>query len=257
MRAMQLLGVRLSTRGDRRDGCRRPPAGPGALHSSAAVAGWESINRLIDPRPIANPWLLVAAGLIGFADNELVAIYRIRVGRRIGSAALVADGVHARLDGFTSLSVVLGAIGVLAGFPLADPIIGLLIAASIMVLPCGTVKSIGRRLMDGIDPDLHKRAEHALEHALGVRGVHDLYLRWIGHRLTGSATIEVDAEDLLTASQTADQAEAHLRAALGNLDAFTVTPIPPVPAQRLSSAVRGTIPPGGIFFSILILEERP
>jgi divalent metal cation (Fe/Co/Zn/Cd) transporter len=107
------------------------------LHSSAAVAGWESINRLIDPRPIANPWLLVAAGLIGFADNELVAIYRIRVGRRIGSAALVADGVHARLDGFTSLSVVLGAIGVLAGFPLADPIIGLLIAASIMVLPWG------------------------------------------------------------------------------------------------------------------------
>ncbi len=84
------------------------------------------------PRPIENPWLLVGAGLIGFAGNEAVAIYRIRVGRKIGSAALVADGVHARLDGFTSLSVVLGAIGVLLGFPIADPIIGLLIAVSIM-----------------------------------------------------------------------------------------------------------------------------
>ena len=252
---MQLLGVRLSTRGDRRDGCRRPPAGPGALHSSAAVAGWESINRLIDPRPIANPWLLVAAGLIGFADNELVAIYRIRVGRRIGSAALVADGVHARLDGSTSLSVVLGAIGVLAGFPLADPMIGLLIASSIMVLPWGTVKSIVRRLMDGIDPDLHKRATRPGTRP-GRAGRPRSFLRWIG-TVSGLRNHRGRRRRPPDGVQTADQAEAHLRAALGNLDAFTVTPIPPVPAQRLSSAVRGTIPAGGIFFSILILEERP
>ena len=87
-----------------------------------------------------------------------VAIYRIRVGRRIGSAALVADGVHARMDGFTSLSVVLGAIGVAIGLPLADPIVGLLIAVSIILLLWGTVRSIGRRLLDGIDPELVDRS---------------------------------------------------------------------------------------------------
>lgn len=191
---------------------------------SAVVAGWEAISRFIHPRAIENPWLLVAAGIIGFIGNELVAIYRIRVGRRIGSAALVADGVHARLDGFTSLSVVLGAIGVLLGFPLADPIIGLLIAISILLLLWGTIKSIGSRLMDGIDPDLYERAEHALEHVDGVRDVQELRLRWIGHRLTGSATIAVDTDELHEATHIAQHAAEHVREAIHNVDSFTVTP---------------------------------
>jgi len=191
---------------------------------SAVVAGWQAIDRFIHPRPVENPWLLVAAGVIGFAGNEIVAIYRIRVGQKIGSAALVADGVHARLDGFTSLSVVLGAVGVLLGFPLADPIIGLLIAISILMLLWGTVKSIGARLMDAIDPDLYSRAEHALEHADGVQAVRDLRLRWIGHRLTGSATIEVDTTDLNAASHVAEHASEHLHETIGNVDAFTITP---------------------------------
>lgn len=194
---------------------------------SAVVAGWQAIDRFVHPRPVEAPWLLVAAGLIGFAGNELVAIYRIRVGQRIGSAALVADGVHARLDGFTSLSVVLGAVGVMLGFPLADPIIGLLISISILVLLWGTVKSIGARLMDAIDPALVERAEHVLEHTDGVHGVHDLRLRWIGHRLTGSATVEVSTTDLQDATHVADQAAEHVRRAMGNLDAFTVTPARP------------------------------
>lgn len=193
---------------------------------SAVIAGWEAIDRFIHPRPIENPWLLVAAGIIGFAGNEAVAIYRIRVGQKIGSAALVADGVHARLDGFTSLSVVLGAVGVLLGFPLADPIIGLLIAVSIMSLLWGTVKSIGARLMDAVDPDLVRRAEHAMEHAEGVAAVRNVRLRWVGHRLTGSATIEVPSNDLHTAAATADHAAEHVREELRNLDEFTVTASP-------------------------------
>ncbi|MBT2503850.1 cation diffusion facilitator family transporter [Curtobacterium sp. ISL-83] len=194
---------------------------------SAVVAGWEAIDRLLHPRPIEQPWLLVLAGVVGFLGNEAVAIYRIRVGRRIGSAALVADGVHARLDGFTSLSVVLGAIGVLVGFPLADPIIGLLIAVSIVLLLWGTVKSIGARLMDAVDPELLDRLEHAVAHVAGVRRVTDVRLRWIGHRLTGSATVEVDAaSDLGDATRVADAATTRARAAVGNLDTFTVTPVP-------------------------------
>jgi len=191
---------------------------------SAVVAGWQAIDRFINPRPIENPWLLVAAGLIGFAGNEAVAIYRIRVGQKIGSAALVADGVHARLDGFTSLSVVLGAIGVLVGFPIADPIIGLLISVSIMALLWGTVKSIGARLMDAIDPSLISKAEHALEHTTGVEAVRNLRLRWVGHRLTGSATIEVAAASLHDAEHIAAHAAEHVHEAMGNVDEFTVTP---------------------------------
>jgi cation diffusion facilitator family transporter len=193
---------------------------------SAVVAGWEAIDRFVHPRPIENPWLLIVAGVIGFAGNEAVAIYRIRVGQKIGSAALVADGVHARLDGFTSLSVVLGAIGVLLGFPLADPIIGLLIAISIVMLLWGTVKSIGARLMDAIDPHLVEKAEHAMEHVDGVTAVRDVRLRWVGPRLTGSATVEVAAADLHAASHTAEHAAEHAHEALGNLDAFVVTPAP-------------------------------
>ena len=191
---------------------------------SAVVAGWQAIDRFINPREIEFPWLLVAAGLIGFAGNEAVAIYRIRVGRKIGSAALVADGVHARLDGFTSLSVVLGAIGVLLGFPIADPIIGLLISVSIMVLLWGTVKSIGARLMDAIDPALVSKAERALVHTTGVEAVRDLRLRWVGHRLTGSAIVEVDTTELDVAEHVAEHAAAHVRGVIGNVDEFTVTP---------------------------------
>ena len=89
---------------------------------------------------------MIAAGVIGFLGNEIVAVYRIRVGQRIGSAVLVADGIHARTDGFTSLAVVVGGVGVLLGFPLADPIVGVIISAAIFVLLIGTVRSVGRRL---------------------------------------------------------------------------------------------------------------
>ena len=133
----------------------------GVVAASAIVAAWQAIDRLLNPQPIENLGWLMAAGVIGFIGNEAVAIYRIRVGRRIGSAALVADGVHARTDGFTSLAVVIGAIGIALGFPLADPIIGLLISATIFVLLWGTIRSVGSRLMDGIEPELLDRAEHA------------------------------------------------------------------------------------------------
>jgi cation diffusion facilitator family transporter len=189
----------------------------------AVVAGWEAISRFIHPQPIHNAWWIIVAGVIGFAGNEAVAIYRIRVGQKIGSAALVADGVHARIDGFTSLSVVIGALGVMLGFPLADPIIGLLIAASILVLLWGTVKSIGARLMDAVDPALVDRAEHALTHTDDVVSVPSIQLRWVGHRLQGTASITVNTDSLREAQHIADHAAEHVRRELRNLDSFTVT----------------------------------
>lgn len=189
---------------------------------SAIVAAYQSIERLFNPQPLTNLWWVVAAGVIGFAGNEIVAIYRIRVGQKIGSAALVADGVHARTDGFTSLAVVIGAIGVMLGFPLADPIIGILISAAIIVLLWGTVRSIGRRLMDGIEPDLADRARSALERTPGVLAVSHLQLRWVGHRLQGAATIVVSDTALSAAEMIARNAEHHLMDALPNLDAMLI-----------------------------------
>ena len=171
---------------------------------SAVVAGYESIRRLIDPEPITNPGIVLVAGLIGFAGNELVAIYRIRVGRRIGSAALVADGLHARTDGFTSLAVVVAALGVMAGFPLADPIIGLLITLAILVVLKGAATDIYRRLMDAVEPGLVDAAETSLRAVPGVLDVESLRLRWTGHRLRAETGVIVDPGlDVVTAHDIA------------------------------------------------------
>ena len=189
---------------------------------SAIVAGYEAIDRFFHPATLHNLGWVIVAGVIGFAGNEAVAIYRIRVGQQIGSAALVDDGVHARIDGFTSLSVVIGAVGVMLGFPLADPIVGLLIAVSILILLWGTVRSIGRRLMDGIDSDLVDRAETALKSTPGVISVPRLQLRWVGHRLQGAATIQV-ADTTLSAAEGIEHEAAHqLGHALPNLDDMVI-----------------------------------
>lgn len=189
---------------------------------SAVVAAWQSVDRIFHPQPLHELWWVIAAGLIGMVGNEAVAIYRIRVGRRIGSAALVADGVHARIDGFTSLAVVLGAAGVMLGFPLADPIVGLLISAAIIVLLWGTVRSIGRRLMDGIEPQLVDRAEEALAGSAGILAVEGLQLRWVGHRLHGAATVTVADAALSTVEETLHGAEHRIGHALPKLDDFAV-----------------------------------
>ncbi|WP_288025388.1 cation diffusion facilitator family transporter, partial [Arthrobacter sp.] len=183
---------------------------------------WQSIDRLVHPQPLHNLWWVIAAGLIGFAGNEAVAVYRIRVGRQIGSAALVADGVHARIDGFTSLAVVLGAGGVMLGFPLADPIVGLLISAAIIVLLWGTVRSIGRRLMDGIEPELADKALAALRGTPGVVGVERLQLRWVGHRLQGTAAVTAADAPLSAVEQTLEDARHRLERALPKLDDMVI-----------------------------------
>lgn len=193
---------------------------------SALVTGWQSVDRLIHPHVLDHLGWVIAAGVIGFAGNEAVAIYRIRIGQRIGSAALVADGVHARLDGFTSLAVVLGALGVMVGFPLADPIVGLLISAAILVLLWGTVRSIGRRLLDGIEPELVHQLEHALAETPGVIAVPGVQLRWSGHRLRGSATLVVDAPTLADALRITDAARAQATAHLRNLDELRIELMP-------------------------------
>jgi cation diffusion facilitator family transporter len=165
---------------------------------SAIIAGYEAIMRLIHPVPIHHLGWVAAAGLLGFIGNELVAVYRIRVGRQIGSAALVADGLHARTDGFTSLAVVFGAGGVALGFPLADPIIGLVITAAILAVLRSAARDVFRRLLDGVDPEITDAAENSLAANPGVQAVRSIRIRWIGHRLHADAELDVDPSTSLS-----------------------------------------------------------
>ncbi|MSQ24580.1 MAG: cation transporter [Chloroflexi bacterium] len=159
---------------------------------SALVAGYESIDRLLNPQPLQYLGAVMAAGLMGFVGNEAVAVFRIRVGRQIGSVALIADGYHARTDGFTSLAVVLGAIGVWGGFPLADPLVGLGITALIMGIVWQSARAVFARMLDGVDCGLIEEVRHAAEQVAGVREVNEVRARWVGHRLSVDANIAVD-----------------------------------------------------------------
>jgi len=159
---------------------------------SAVVAGYQAIERIIHPQPMGLLWAVALAGAIGFLGNEAVAVFRIRVGRQIGSAALVADGYHARTDGWTSLAVVLGAIGVWLGYPLADPIVGLLIAAAILVIVWQSGKVVFTRLLDGVDPEVIDEIRRTASNVPGVEDVSEVRARWLGHRLRAEVNVAVD-----------------------------------------------------------------
>jgi cation diffusion facilitator family transporter len=161
---------------------------------SALVAGYQAIDRLLNPQPVAMLWAVAAASLVGFIGNEAVAVFRIRAGRRIGSAALVADGYHARTDGWTSLAVLLGSVGVWLRFPLADPIVGLLIAAAILGIVWQSGKTVFTRLLDGVDPKVIEEIRYAASRVAGVEDVAEVRARWLGHELHAEVNVAVDPE---------------------------------------------------------------
>jgi len=158
---------------------------------SAIVAFYQAGQRLFHPQPVGFLWAVMLASVVGFVGNELVAIFRIRVGRQIGSAALIADGYHARVDGWTSLAVLIGAIGIWAGYPLADPIVGLLISAAIFVIVWQSARAVMVRMLDGVDAETLETIAHAARHVPRVEEVTDLRARWIGHRLHAEVSITV------------------------------------------------------------------
>jgi len=180
------------------------------IFSSACVAAYESIHKIIHPQPVVQLGWVALAALIGFLGNEAVAVFRIRVGIEIGSAALVADGQHARVDGFTSLAVLIGVAGVYFGFPILDPVIGIAITIAILFIVKDAASSVWTRLIDGIEPEILAQIEHAPMHIDGVRAVHDVRARWIGHRVYGDVAIDVDpalsVRDADAISQKVEQA---------------------------------------------------
>lgn len=186
---------------------------------SAIVAGYQAISRLVHPQPVTHLGWLAAAGVIGFIGNEAVAVFRIRVGRRMNSAALIADGYHARTDGLTSLAVVLGAVGVGLGYPLADPIVGLLITIAIFGIVWQSARAVITRTLDGVDPRVTAEIRHAAEHVPGVRQVTSAKARWMGHRL--HADVEIAADDDLPLSQARELASLLKHELVEHLPALT------------------------------------
>lgn len=159
---------------------------------SAVFAGYEAIQRFIDPQAMGKIGWVALAGVLGFVGNEVVAIFRIRVGREMHSAALIADGYHARTDGLTSLAVVVGAAGVWLGFPLADPIIGLLITLAIFVIVWQSARAVFTRLLDGVEPGVIDEIEHAAGHVQHVQRIDDIRARWLGHKLAVELSIGLE-----------------------------------------------------------------
>ena len=193
------------------------------IAASAAYAGYEAISRLVHPADVREVGVLAVAGVVGFVGNELVAQYRIRTGRRIGSAALVADGLHARTDGYTSLAVVLSAVGAWLGFPLADPIIGLVITVAILFVLRDAAREVYRRLMDAVDPALVDRTEQVTRAVPGVLDVTGVHLRWLGHTLRAEARITVESStSLVDAHHLSHQVERALIDAVPHLAAATI-----------------------------------
>ena len=168
---------------------------------SALIAGYESIDRFFHLQDISHLWAVAVGSTIGFLGNEAVAIFRIRVGRRIGSAAPVADGHHARIDGWTSLAVLIGVLGIWFGYPLADPIVGLVITVAIFGIVIQSGKQIFSRMLDGIDPHIIDEIRHAAAHVAEVKEVTDVCARWLGHR--------THAEVNMTLSSQITLADAH------------------------------------------------
>jgi cation diffusion facilitator family transporter len=193
------------------------------IAASSALAAYEAVRRLTHSQQVHHLWAVAIAGVLGFIGNEVVARYRIKVGREIGSAALVADGLHARTDGFTSLSVLVGAGGVAIGWRWADPAVGLLITVAILLVLRDAAKEIYRRLMDAVDPALVDEVDHVLRHTQGVVDLGATKLRWIGHQLRAECTVVVGADlTVVQGHQIAESCEHRLLHEIPRLTAAMV-----------------------------------
>jgi len=206
------------------------------IAASSALAAYEAVSRLVSPGHVHHLWAVASAAVVGFAGNEVVARYRIRVGRQIGSAALVADGLHARTDGFTSLSVLLGAGGVAIGWTWADPVVGLLITLAILVVLRDAAREVYRRLMDAVDPALVDQVEGVLRATPGVIDLGQTRVRWIGHNLRAECQVVVAADiSVVDGHRIAEECEHQLLHEIPRLSAALVHADPEGHAHEMTA----------------------
>ncbi len=209
---------------------------------SAGYILWESVAKLINPQPLTNlPWL-TAAALIGFLGNELVAVMQIQVGKQIGSDAMIADGQHARVDGLTSLAVLIAVFGTVIGLPILDPIVGILISFAIVGITWNATKSVWYRLMDAVDPGIINRMEHFAGEVDGVKQVNSLRARWVGHRLYAEMTIVIENnQSFVEAHSIAEKVRTVLQQAIPHLNELSIDVDPDYQYKDASDALSGLI----------------
>jgi len=187
----------------------------GVVLVSAVITAYESVNRFYHPQPIHHLGALAIAAIIGFIGNEIVALFRMRVGREINSAALIADGHHALADGLVSLAVLVSAMGVGLGYTWADPLIGLVITAVLLKIVWESGQTIFTRLLDGVEPEVIHSIHHAVESVTEVEAIRTIRARWIGHRLFAEVDVVVAGHQSIQAGQSiAEAVEAQLQATL-------------------------------------------
>ncbi len=162
--------------------------------ASAVAGAVESIQKLTSHNVPTQLYLSMAAALVGVIGNEGLAHYKIKVGKRINSVPLVADGQHSRIDGLTSLAALVGLIFVRLGLPIADPIAGLVITVVILTVVYSTSRSVLQRLLDAVDPRVVPAILKTARAVPGVEEVTDVRARWVGHTMHIAMNIEVDAE---------------------------------------------------------------
>jgi cation diffusion facilitator family transporter len=179
--------------------------------ASATASAVESMQKLTSGNIPTQIYLSMAAALVGVAGNELLAQYKVSVGKRIHSVSLIADGHHSRIDGLTSLAAFIGLLGVKLGFPKADPIAGIVITFVIVTVVFSTSRSVLQRLLDAVDPHVVPSIITIASAVPGVEQVTDVRARWVGHTLHVVMNIEVDAElTLLKAHAIAEEVRHQL-----------------------------------------------
>lgn len=189
---------------------------------SAVYILWESYQKLIHPQPLNNLWLLALTAIIGFIGNEIVALIQIRVGKKIGSAAMVADGLHAQTDGLTSLGILVAVIGTALGYPIVDPIVGFIMGFVILGIVWQSTKEIGTRLLDGVNPKLTQKANDTIGSIPEVVAIDTLKLRWIGHQLDVVTKVQLDLNAGHTREELITEIKHELGHSLANLGSVTV-----------------------------------
>ena len=202
--------------------------------ASAAFAGYESINRFFHPKPVGYLWAVAIGAIVGFIGNESVAVFRIKVGKEMGSAALIADGYHARTDGIASLAVLVSAAGVYFGYPLADPIIGILMTILILRIVWESAAAVFTRILDGVDPDVPDKIREQAKQTKGVKDVSEVRVRWLGHRM--HAELNVAVAEGLSVEQGHDIANSVRHELLHNLQFLSGVTIHVDPANASGEA---------------------
>ena len=240
------VGVYIGFRLSRRSGTTRYPYGFGraedlagivillAIWSSAVLAGWQSYEKLVSGRGTSHLALGMVAAVIGIIGNQLVARYKLRVGREIKSAPLLVDARHSWLDTIASAGALAGLIGVAAGLRIADPLAGFAITLLIIHIGVDATRDVARRLMDENDEAVAEAIAHVASHVRGVVRVDDVRARWLGREVEARVRVGLPVETSFTdAHEVAHRVRDAVRRDVPDLRDVVVEP---VPAAEASSA---------------------